>query len=70
VEIKYSPIVPSETQTLADTVNTVAQQSGALTNALLDIWTTYGVNIKFTHLLWNIRKLLKQRGYTQILQLS
>jgi hypothetical protein len=70
VEIKYFPIVPSETQTLADTVNTVEQQSGALTNALLDIWTTYGVNIKFKHLLWNIRKLLKQRGYTQILQLS
>jgi hypothetical protein len=60
----------TDTQTSADTVNTVGQPSGALTNALLDIWNTYGVNIKLKHLLWNIRKLLKQRGYTQIPQLS
>ena len=63
MEIKYFLIVPSETQTSAYTVNTVEQQSGALTNALLDIWTTYGVNIKLKHLLWNIIKLLKHRLY-------
>jgi hypothetical protein len=59
-----------DTQTSADTVNNVGIPSGALTNALLDVWTTYGVNIKLKHLLWNIRKLLKSRGYTQIPQLS
>jgi len=59
-----------DTQTSADTVNNFGIPSGALTNALLDVWTTYGVNIKLKHLLWNIRKLLESRGYTQIPQLS
>ena len=57
-------------QTAADTVNATGVPSGALTNALLDIWSTHGVNIKLKHLLWNIRKLLQTRGYPQIPQLS
>ena len=60
----------NDVQTSADTVNETGLPSGALTNALLDIWNTYGVNIKLKHLLWNIRKLLQERGYTQIPQLS
>jgi hypothetical protein len=59
-----------DTQTSADTVNFKGQPSGALTNALIDIWNTYGTNIKLKHLLWNLRKLLKERGYEQIPQLS
>jgi hypothetical protein len=60
----------NDVQTSADTVNETGLPSGALTNALLDIWNIYGVNIKLKHLLWNIRKLLQNRGYTQIPQLS
>jgi hypothetical protein len=59
-----------DTQTAADTVNSVNEPTGALTNALLDTWNTYGVNIKFKHLLWDVRNLLKTRGYEQIPQLS
>jgi hypothetical protein len=59
-----------DTQTSADTVNTKGQASGALTNALIDVWDKYGTNIKLKHLLWNLRKLLKERGYEQIPQLS
>jgi len=57
-------------QTAADTVNSINQPTGALTNALLDTWNNYGVNIKFKHLLWDVRNLLKSRGYEQIPQLS
>jgi hypothetical protein len=60
----------TDAQTAADTVNKVGVPSGALTNALLDIWNTYGVNIKLKHLLWNMRKLLQTQGYPQIPQLS
>jgi hypothetical protein len=60
----------TDAQTAADTVDKVGVPSGALTNALLDIWNTYGVNIKLKHLLWNIRKLLQTQGYPQIPQLS
>jgi hypothetical protein len=59
-----------DTQTAADTVNSANEPTGALTNALLDTWKTYGVNIKFKHLLWDVRNLLKTRGYEQIPQLS
>jgi hypothetical protein len=59
-----------DTQTSADTVNTKGEPSGALTNALIDVWNTYGIDIKFKYLLWDIRKLLKERRYTQIPQLS
>jgi hypothetical protein len=57
-------------QTAADTVNSAKEPTGALTNALLDTWNTYGINIKFKHLLWDVRNLLKTRGYEQIPQLS
>lgn len=59
-----------DTQTAADTVNSVNEPTGALTNALLDTWNTYGVSIKFKHLLWDVRNLLQTRGYEQIPQLS
>jgi hypothetical protein len=59
-----------DTQYSADTVNSSNQPTGALTNALLDTWNKYGVNIKFKHMLWDIRTLLKTRGYEQIPQLS
>jgi hypothetical protein len=59
-----------DSQVSADTLNEKSQPSGALTNALLDVWNTYGMNIKFKHLLWDIRKLLKEREYEQIPQLS
>ena len=59
-----------DTQTAADTVNLINEPTGALTNALLDTWNNYGVNIKFKHLLWDVRNLLKTRGYEQIPQLS
>ena len=59
-----------DSQTSADTVNNKGEPSGALTNALIDVWNTYGANIKFKHILWDIRKLLKERQYEQIPQLS
>jgi len=59
-----------DTQTSADTVNHKNEPTGALTNALLDVWNTYGMNIQFKHLLWDIRKILKERQYEQIPQLS
>jgi hypothetical protein len=59
-----------DTQYSADTVNSSNQPTGALTNALLDTWNKYGINIKFKHMLWDIRTLLKTRGYEQIPQLS
>ena len=60
----------SDQQTSADTVDNNNKPSGALTNALLDVWTQYGPNIKFKYLLWDIREVLKKRKYTQIPQLS
>lgn len=59
-----------DNQTAADTVDIKNIPTGALTNALLDVWTTYGINIKFKYLLWDIRTSLKKAGYTQIPQLS
>ena len=77
-ENKYQKITGSviflsgcmDLQTSSDTVNHKNEPSGALTNALIDVWNTYGMNIKFKHLLWDIRKLLKDRQYEQIPQLS
>jgi hypothetical protein len=57
-------------QTSADTVDAKNLPSGAITNALLEVWAKYGVNIKFKYLLWDIRTSLKKSGYTQIPQLS
>jgi hypothetical protein len=59
-----------DNQTSADTVDAKNMPSGALTNALLEVWAKYGVNIKFKYLLWDIRTSLKKSGYTQIPQLS
>ena len=59
-----------DSQTSDDTVNHKGEPSGALTNALIDVWNTYGMNIKFKFLLWDIRKLLKEREYEQIPQIS
>ena len=57
-------------QTSADTVDKQNIPSGALTNALLETWRTYGTNIKFKELLWGIREVLRKGKYTQIPQLS
>lgn len=59
-----------DTQTSADTVDNENTPSGAMTNALLEVWAKYGVNIKFKYLLWDIRTSLKNSGYDQIPQLS
>lgn len=53
-----------------DTVNVVGVPGGALTFALLATWTQYRFSMKVKHLLWNVRKYLKDRGYGQIPQLS
>lgn len=60
----------SDRQTSADTVDSKNIPSGALTNALLDVWNQYGTNIKFKYLLWDVRDVLKKKKYTQIPQLS
>jgi hypothetical protein len=57
-------------QTSADTVDIQNIPSGALTNALLETWGNYGTNIKFKHLLWDIREILRKGKYSQIPQLS
>jgi len=59
-----------DTQTSADTVDSKNIPCGALTNALIEVWTKYGINIKFKYLLWDVRTFLKQKGYEQIPQLS
>jgi hypothetical protein len=53
-----------------DTVNTMGVPGGALTFALLSTWVTYRFSMKVKHLLWNVRKYLKGRGYDQVPQLS
>lgn len=53
-----------------DTVNTAGVPGGALTFALLTTWATWRFNMKVKHLLWNVRKYLKERGYGQVPQLS
>jgi hypothetical protein len=59
-----------DVQTAADTVNAAGRPCGALTMALLDTWKAYGPAIKFKYLLWDVRKYLRERGYSQIPQLS
>ena len=53
-----------------DTVNTAGVPGGALTFALLATWAGQRFNMKVKHLLWNVRKYLKDRGYNQVPQLS
>ena len=60
----------NDTQTSADTVDAKNVPSGALTNALLNVWSTYGMEIKFKYMLWDIRRVLQSGGYDQIPQLS
>ena len=60
----------TDLQTSADTVDNKNEPTGALTNALIDVWNMHGTNIKLKHLLWDVRKLLKERRYEQIPQLS
>jgi hypothetical protein len=38
--------------------------------ALLNTWRTYGAAIKVKYLLWDVRKFLRERNYSQIPQLS
>jgi hypothetical protein len=59
-----------DSQTSDESMNSNGERSGALTNALIDVWNTYGTNIKFKHLLWDIRKILSEQKYEQIPQLS
>jgi hypothetical protein len=60
----------ADPQTAADTVNAQGRPCGALTMALLNTWRAYGAAIKTKYLLWDVRKYLRDRGYTQIPQLS
>lgn len=59
-----------DTQTAADTVSAEGRPCGALTMALLKTWQAYGRAIKFKYLLWDVRKYLRESGYSQIPQLS
>lgn len=59
-----------DTQVAADTVDKQGKPCGALTMALLSTWKTYGPAIKFKYILWDVRKFLRDNGYTQIPQLS
>lgn len=59
-----------DNQTSADTVDMNNKPSGALTMSLLATWKTYGPAIKLKYVLWDVRKFLKDYGYTQIPQLS
>lgn len=60
----------ADPQTAADTVNAQGRPCGALTMALLNTWRAYGAAIKTKYLLWDVRKFLRDYGYTQIPQLS
>ena len=53
-----------------DTVAKDDRPCGAMTMALLDTWRTYGPAIKLKYVLWDIRKYLKDNGYTQVPQLE
>ena len=59
-----------DNQTAADTADSKGRPCGALTMALRETWKAYGVNIKMKHLLWDVRKYLRDKGYSQIPQLS
>lgn len=53
-----------------DTVAKDDRPCGAMTMALLDTWRTYGAGIKLKYLLWDVRKYLKDNGYSQVPQLE
>ena len=57
-------------QQAMETVSKEGKPSGAMTMALIDTWKQYGAGIKTKYLLWDVRKYLKENGYTQIPQLS
>lgn len=59
-----------DVQQAADTINNENVPCGAMTWALLETWKKYGANIKLKYLLWDMLQFLKQRGYTQVPQLS
>jgi len=59
-----------DTQLAADTVDKKNIPSGALTNALLQVWEKYGMLIKFKYLLWDVRQVLQEGKYEQIPQMS
>jgi hypothetical protein len=59
-----------DSQTAADTADGKGRPCGALTMALRSTWQAYGVGIKMKHMLWDVRKYLRDRGYTQVPQLS
>lgn len=77
-EQKY-PVLPGtvvflsgcqDAQTAADTADSKGRPCGAMTMALRQTWQTYGAAIKMKYLLWDVRKYLRDRGYTQVPQLS
>jgi metacaspase-1 len=59
-----------DAQVAADTADGKGRPCGALTMALRSTWTGYGAAIKTKYLLWDVRKFLRDRGYTQVPQLS
>lgn len=59
-----------DTEYAMDTVGKDDRPCGAMTMALLDTWRTYGPGIKLKYLLWDIRKYLKENGYSQIPQME
>jgi len=60
----------TDTQGAADAYDDNKKPIGAMTNALLKVWNTYGVTIKFKYMLWDIRRNLKLNRFAQIPQLS
>jgi hypothetical protein len=59
-----------DTEYAMDTVGKDDRPCGAMTMALLETWRTYGRAIKFKYLLWDVRKFLREYGYSQVPQLS
>ena len=59
-----------DVQVAADTADGNGRPCGALTMALRETWSAYGAAIRMKHLLWDVRKYLRDRRYTQIPQLS
>jgi hypothetical protein len=59
-----------DTQTAADTVGKDNRPCGALTMALLETWKEYGAAIKLKYLLWDVRKFLRDYGYSQVPELT
>lgn len=53
-----------------DTVGKDNKPCGALTMALLETWRTYGPAIKLKYLLWDVRKFLRNYGYSQVPELT